>query len=400
MIPNPAATILTDGNTTVCQGTCVQLSAVQVTGLSWTLPDASTSTSATLSACISGYYVLNVTENGCVGSDSVLITIVPLPEQPVITLDGPSVICENEFVTLVSSYATGNQWLINGNPILGETNNTISISLGGPYSVSYTNGLGCTVVSPVQVITVKPVTPMNITASADTVLCGNDPETVQLTASSGFVLYEWSTTESTQVISVNGAGTYTVTGTNQDGCVTQGSITFITAPAFNLNLVSPVYYDNYNVTIQGATDGSIDLTVDPSGNYSYSWSNGASTEDLANIPAGVYTVTVSDEFGCPQTASIEVKEPGDIKLPNGFTPNSDGFNDFYVIKGIQGYTNSQVDIFNRWGNLVYSKKGYTNDWNGLSNDGNQLPDATYFIVVDLNTEGKENVKGFIDIRRK
>ena len=46
------------------------------------------------------------------------------------------------------------------------------------------------------------------------------------------------------------------------------------------------------------------------------------------------------------------------------------------------------------------QKGYANDWNGLSNNGNELPDGTYFIVVDLNMEGKENVKGSIDIKRK
>jgi len=121
---------------------------------------------------------------------------------------------------------------------------------------------------------------------------------------------------------------------------------------------------------------------------------------LLNIASGTYTVTVTNEFGCSEEGSIFVKEPEAIKLPNTFSPNGDGYNDFYVITGIQGYPDSQLDIFNRWGNLVYSKKGYTNDWNGLSNNGNELPDGTYFIVVDLNMEGKENVKGSIDIKRK
>jgi large repetitive protein len=111
-------------------------------------------------------------------------------------------------------------------------------------------------------------------------------------------------------------------------------------------------------------------------------------------------VSVTDEFGCITSGDITLKEPSEVVLPNGYTPNGDGFNDFYVIKGIQGYPENQVNIFNRWGSLVFSAKGYVNNWNGFSNDGNVLPDGTYFIVVDLNVEGKEVLNGYIDLRRK
>jgi len=401
VIPKPEAVINFSGNTTVCEGTCIDLSTTSSSsGIQWTNPDGSTSTGPSTTACDDGTYLLTITENGCSASDSVNVTVVPQPVAPIIILDGPAVVCANEFTTLTSSYATGNQWFLGPDPIAGATGNSISVSEAGSYTVVYTNTLGCISTSAAQVIIVKPLSPLAITASSDTVLCGNNPESVDLLASGGFITYTWNTTETTQGITINSANTYTVTGINQDGCESQASITFINAPAFDLTLTSPVYFDNYNVTIKGESDGSIDLSVNPSGNYAYSWSSGQTTEDLSNIPAGTYTVTVTDEFGCPQTGSIEVKEPDDIKLPNGFTPNGDGYNDFYVIKGIQGFTECQVDIFNRWGNLVYSKKGYTNDWNGLSNDGNELPDGTYFIVVDLNKEGKENVKSSIDLRRK
>ena len=88
-----------------------------------------------------------------------------------------------------------------------------------------------------------------------------------------------------------------------------------------------------------------------------------------------------------------------IQLPNGFTPNGDAFNDFYVIRGIQGYEGNQINVFNRWGSLVYSAKDYQNNWDGTSNDGNLLPDGTYFIVVNLNKEGFDNVQSYIDLRR-
>lgn len=396
----PAASFTLDGDSIVCAGACVNITTDQTANFSWLLPDASVLTTQTIAACSTGVYTLSVTENGCVGTETLNITVTPLPAVPVITLNGPDVICEGQSALLQSSYVTGNQWSINGATIAGSVGNAHSTSIGGLFTVTYTNDLGCSSTSLGQLITVKPNSPLIITASSDTIICGNNPQPVQLTASPGFITYVWSTNAVTDTITISTEGVYSVTGTNQYGCETTSSITFITAPNFALDLNSPVYFDDYNVTINGGTDGSINLTVNPIATYTYLWSNGQTTEDLLNIAGGTYTVTVTNEFGCSEEGSIFVKEPEAIKLPNTFSPNGDGYNDFYVIKGIQGYPNSQLDIFNRWGNLVYSKKGYTNDWNGVSNNGNELPDGTYFIVVDLNMEGKENVKGSIDIKRK
>ncbi len=398
--PTPAASFTLDGDSTICEGSCVNITADQTTNFSWLLPDTSVLTTQTIAACSTGVYSLSVTENGCVGTETINIIVAPLPALPVITLNGPDVICEGESALLQSSYATGNQWSIDGATIAGSVGNAHLTFVGGLFTVTYTNGLGCSATSLGQLITIKPTSPLVISASSDTLICGNNPQPVLLTASPGFITYDWSTNEVTDTITISTEGVYTVTGTNQYGCETTSSITFVIAPNFELDINSPVYFDDYNVTINGGTDGSINLTVNPIATYTYSWSNGQSTEDLSNIPAGSYTVTVTNEFGCSEVGSIVVKEPEAIKLPNTFSPNGDGYNDFYVIKGIQGYPNSQLDIFNRWGNLVYSKKGYTNDWNGVSNNGNELPDGTYFIVVDLNMEGKENVKGSIDIKRK
>ncbi len=398
--PTPAASFTLDGDSIVCEGACVNITADQTANFSWLLPDASVVTTQTIAACSTGVYTLRVTENGCVGTETVNITVTPLPAVPVITLNGPDVICEGESALLQSSYTTGNQWSINGATIAGSVGNAHSTSVAGLFTVTYTNDLGCSATSLGQLITIKPTSPLVITASSDTLICGNNPQPVQLTASPGFISYEWSTNAVTDTITISTEGVYSVTGTNQYGCETTSSITFTTAPNFELDLNSPVYFDDYNVTINGGTDGSINLTVDPIATYTYLWSNGQTTEDLLNIAGGTYTVTVTNVFGCSEEGSIFVKEPEAIKLPNTFSPNGDGYNDFYVITGIQGYPDSQLDIFNRWGNLVYSKKGYTNDWNGISNNGNELPDGTYFIVVDLNMEGKENVKGSIDIKRK
>jgi len=94
-----------------------------------------------------------------------------------------------------------------------------------------------------------------------------------------------------------------------------------------------VIYDNYNVSVIGGTDGSIDLSIGGNGfptGISWSGPQGftSTNEDLFNLSAGFYTVTISDEFGCEIQDTITLIEPGNIVLPNGFTPNGDGFNDF------------------------------------------------------------------------
>lgn len=405
--PLPETEISFTGPSTICEGECLQLSA-QSTGfntIQWFLADGSTSSDLSIQACETGLYVLENFNNGCFGYDSLEVTIVPTPSEPIITLDGPQSICEDEFTTLVSSYADGNLWLFNGEEIEGATDNTLTVNQAGVYSVVYTNAAGCTVTSEGVPITVKPISPLSIEALPDTIVCGNQPTAVELTASTGFETYTWSPVGEGQTIIADGAGLWTVTAVNIDGCDAVASITIVVAPSIDLETTSPILFDNYNVSVVGGNDGSIDLTIGGQGEPTgISWSGPSgftsTSEDLFNLPAGFYTVTVSDEFGCEIQDTITLIEPSDIMLPNGFTPNGDGFNDFYVIKGIQGYPDNEINIFNRWGNLVYSANGYQNNWDGIGNNGNVLPDGTYFIVVDLNVEGKELLNDYIDLRRQ
>lgn len=400
--PLPAIAIQPQGPTTVCDGICVTLNASETSNIQWTLADGSTSTQGTIQACDAGWYILERTENGCTGVDSVFISVAPPLQTPVITLDGSDVLCEGQTTaTLISSSAVGNQWSVNNSPLAGETNNTLVVSLGGAYTVTVISPEGCTATSAPIVITVKPVVPIDIIAQ-DSIVCNDEEVSILLSATVGFETYLWQPTgETTSQITATSAGNYSVTGVTADGCVSSADFDITQNVPFSLSLNSPIKFDDFNVTAQGASDGSIDLTVSGgAGPFTYSWSNGSTNQDLSNIPGGNYTVTVTDAEGCPVVDSIFVKEPQGIKLPNGFTPNGDGFNDFYVIKGIQGYPGNKVNIFNRWGNLVYSKQDYNNDWDGVSNDGNLLPDGTYFIVVDLNKEGTDNLENFIDLRRK
>lgn len=86
-------------------------------------------------------------------------------------------------------------------------------------------------------------------------------------------------------------------------------------------------------------------------------------------------------------------------IPTGYSPNGDGKNDDFEIKGISSYPNNYLRVFNRWGNLVYSYDNYTgNEWKGQNNAGDPLPDGTYFVLFVAN--GTDFRKAtYVDIRR-
>ena len=102
-----------------------------------------------------------------------------------------------------------------------------------------------------------------------------------------------------------------------------------------------------------------------------------------------FTVTMSLGEDCIDIheVTILVKDPEVEQPPSAFSPNGDGWNDTWVIKNIEAYPDNEVRIYNRWGQIIYKQIGYTpeNAFDG-SRHGQQLPDATYYFIVELNTE--------------
>jgi gliding motility-associated-like protein len=90
-----------------------------------------------------------------------------------------------------------------------------------------------------------------------------------------------------------------------------------------------------------------------------------------------------------------------VSVPEGFSPNGDGVNDRFVIKGIKDFPNSRLMVFNRWGNKIFEATGYLNDWDGRSDNsltvGSKIiPEGTYYYIIDLGN-GDKPIKGFVYI---
>jgi gliding motility-associated-like protein len=102
------------------------------------------------------------------------------------------------------------------------------------------------------------------------------------------------------------------------------------------------------------------------------------------------------------TMFVELRDCSTIMVPNAFSPNGDGRNDLLVIQGLDNYPGNSIQIFNRWGNKVLDRRDYKNDWDGRSegkmNWGDELPEGTYYYVLDLGNDD-EDLTGYIYLRR-
>jgi len=96
---------------------------------------------------------------------------------------------------------------------------------------------------------------------------------------------------------------------------------------------------------------------------------------------------------------ITVSPPRGLVIPNLFTPNGDGDNEVFEIPGIELYPNASLQIFNRWGNMVYNRDRYQNQWTGANNRGEELPAGTYYYILDLHEGDIVPLNGFVVIFR-
>ncbi|MFW5805331.1 MAG: gliding motility-associated C-terminal domain-containing protein [Bacteroidales bacterium] len=158
-----------------------------------------------------------------------------------------------------------------------------------------------------------------------------------------------------------------------------------------LELISP--------SCSAVPDGKI--LTDVSGGtspYNYAWSTGSYESEITDVRDGTYFLTITDYHDCTKELSIDLEEEEYcVIVHNTITPNGDGKNDTWVVENIEEFSYSEVWIYNRDGRELFNVQGYKNNWDGTYN-GNDLPDGTYFYIIDLG-KGKDLIKGHLTIIR-
>jgi gliding motility-associated-like protein len=220
-------------------------------------------------------------------------------------------------------------------------------------------------------------------------LCENQP--IILDAGSGFLSYSWNTNpvQTSQTISVDSAGTYIVTLTNGSNCSKTKTFTVTASGIATIeDIIINDFQENNSATIQISTAslGIYEFSLD---GINYQNSN-----IFSNLSEGDYTVYVNDTKGCGEIfQSFTI-----LDYPKFFTPNGDGFNDFWFIKNLnkRNLQQSTLSIFDRYGKFVYQINYENSVWDGTIN-GNNLPSSDYWFVIEL-TNGK-TVKGHFTLKR-
>ncbi len=209
------------------------------------------------------------------------------------------------------------------------------------------------------------------------------------------IQYRWEDGTEDAVRTNLPAGDYPYTVTSGDGCIVTGTAVIMEAED-GLELSGTMTQDDCT-TSRG--EGAIDLKVEnASGAIEFLWDNGETTEDLSDLESGTYVVTVFD-LGCSTEMLFIIDGCNGVDITDILTPNGDGQNDGFIVPGIENHPNNTMEVYNRWGSIVYSTEGYLNDWQGTNDKGASLVTGAYYYVIKLNDEAATVYGGAVTIVR-
>ncbi len=355
----------------------------------------------------------------CADSSSLQVSVVAAPNDPTVTVSD-TIICEGDNSTIFASGDAGNTFNVYsdmaGATLVGPTDLLVTPTVSTSYYVFAEDQNGCNNGVPIEVlITVNPAP--NASAGADVEICVGD--NVDLTASGGGD-YLWETGETTATINVSPSSdsTYTVTVTNSTtGCQASDDVlvNVINGNDITLQTDAETIFNGESVTVDvtnndsGADPNSVTIVTPPT--YGTA-SLGSGGTIIYTAPADFNGNDTIYYQACHPTCGqycetsylvVTVSFDGEVEIPTGFSPNGDGINDNFVILGINYFPEAELTVFNRWGEVVYQKANYNNEWQGEFNGGrslggNQVPEGTYFYVLKLGT-GFDTYNGNVEVQR-
>ncbi|MEA3449219.1 MAG: gliding motility-associated C-terminal domain-containing protein [Bacteroidota bacterium] len=317
-----------------------------------------------------GTYSLDVTDaNGCTAHDSL---IVHEPTQLSGTMESFPTTCPGSsdgWAVINMDYGSGTppygfDW---NNPEHSVTDTAYNLS-GGWWTVTVIDDHGCPYVDSVEVISPDPLV---MTFDITPVQCNNIPGSVTVHTTGGTPNYDylWSTGHTTGTVNDMPAGVHTVTVTDSEGCTASQQIMVGSEGSIHpyITITSPV-------SCYGANDGSLTAMVDDGQlPYSFDWNIPETTQTITDLPAGIYAVEVTDDWGCTGTDTITLNQPNSITL------------DFQVQDALcKGEASGEALAIAQGGN-----GSFTYNWDGGEFYGNPYTNlsAGYYQVVASDQNG-------------
>lgn len=300
------------------------------------------------------------------------------------------------------------EWRRNGSPI-GDNSPTLTNVPAGEYTLIVTSDANCVVE---QVLTVTEPDPIEIVANITDASCEDARDgRIELTVTGGVGNYEyfWDDGRDEPFINFLRPNSYSVEVSDANDC-------FVTQ-TFRVEAPEVLSATASSTDATDGCNGSINVSVSGgNGDYTYQWpqlvgQQGPSAEGLC---PGEYTIVINDGGGCQSfTISVIVR---DRRFPclsarEVITPNGDGLNEAFILfcTDDAGFGDNTLEIFNRWGQLVFtvdnydcSQDGGSNCFIGQNNDGVELPEGPYYYVLDYaNPSGdRQQLRGSLTILRE
>ena len=344
-------------------------------GINWTEIVGETNQNLNINVNTTSLYRVKVAEDAInlanalcnVISDEFSITIVPTPLAPV--SNGDITICENENqpleVTVPTDITVNWYDAVSGGNLLEENNTSFSPENEGTYYAEAISINGNCISNTRTAVT---LTFSQSPQVFDEAVFFCQDESVEISANINNMSYIWNTDETTESITVSTEGIYTVDVTNLEGCTVTKTIevTQLDAP-----IIAEVFTENNNLII----------TTENQGNFSYSVDgiNYQNTPVFENLEGGRYTVYVRENSDC----GIDTQTFVHFIVPKFFTPNNDTYHDTWRLKGIEFYASSEVQIFDRYGKLLFYRKNKPISWDGMFRK-QPLPTSDYWYVITIN----------------
>ncbi len=232
-----------------------------------------------------------------------------------------------------------------------------------------------------------------INLGEDTFVCYGESKT--LSPIGDYYSYEWQDGSTLPIYTASEEGYITCKVSDEYGCFWEDEL-FLE--------VKPLPY----VDLGNDTSLCGEQYLDLSGGYdaiSFDWSTGENSPNIIVYQGyKMISVVVEDDFGCINydTIVIDDCDPGLFfkDIPTAITPNGDGINDVWRIEKLEAYSGAVVDIYDRWGKLVFrSEPGYPDPWDGRNARGKFVPMDSYHFVILFNFGDDDRIIGTITVIR-
>lgn len=382
-----------------CNGACdgtITLSAtggIGQLGFDWEpAPPNGDGTNVATGLC-PGTWIVTVTD--AVGCDTTFSYVITEPDAITITIDQVvDASCSTAPDGSIAATITGGtpnlnvQW--NGPGGFTSSAEDIAGLLPGNYNVTVTDANGCT-----QQLNVPVAALVTVVADAgpDVQQCFGATVVLNGAASQGAVNYLWTDdqgvtvgTQPTLDLGVPGTGVHTYVLTVSDGpCADVDTVQVIVLqlPLASAGPDQSIFLAG-EVTLGGSPSGPAGSSFIWSPDSLVSQATAANpTALLTNTTLFILSVTTPD--GCTSLDSVLITVVPEVFIPSGFTPNADGSNDAWQIDHIDQFPDCTVEVYNRWGELLFTSTGYAVPWDGRYNGG-LVPVGTYYYAIELNDE--------------